>query len=279
MVIDETFNQEEVNPDVDEAEAVNVTAPEREAVERLLGRYRNEKSGRISRFLQMVFSLLLWALVPVTMVMSVLSFWAGDYKSRVISLVLVSTTVGIWVAVRTQRRKNFDHITLAQYDDVRAITPLIYALGWSNRRTQIVVASALTRLLPKLKASDASLLPFTQQKRLCALLTDRVARTNPDLAVAILNALEQVGDVRLAPVVQKQAEANASTQAQRRVRLAAENCLMYLLDRGEQERSSNMLLRPARGSSVHDSNLLRPATGKQEADPGLLLRSSERPKE
>jgi hypothetical protein len=160
---------------------------------------------------------------------------------------------------------------LAEFEDVRSVGPLAQALEYQDRELKAVAENKLTRLLPSLQASDASLLDEEQRKCLYRALHGR----NTELVLAILKALEQVGDDKALPHVEKLAEGEGVVRGDfSRIREAAQACLPALQQRAEWERSRQTLLRAASASDTPSDVLLRPAGGTIEADPQQLLRAS-----
>src|SRR5579862_1188528 len=103
--------------------------------------------------------------------------------------------------------------------------------------------------------------------RLYRILKDE-AHYRDELLVAILEALEQIGDARALPAVTRLAE-NAEKEY---VRAAAQRCRSFLVQRDEQERLSATLLRSATSPEMPAGRLLRPAQGDGETAPERLLR-------
>ena len=77
------------------------------------------------------------------------------------------------------------------------------ALEWPDASTQRVAASALTRLLPLMTASDGNLLNAKQRSCLYNILRKRNVRSQEPLITAILTALQQVGDHAAIPAVER----------------------------------------------------------------------------
>ena len=162
---------------------------------------------------------------------------------------------------------------LASCDSVRAVGPLAEALEWPDEALQRVASTALIRLLPRLKASDANLLNPKQRAILYKTLRPMNANRKGRLLCAILAALEQVGDKSALPAVSRLESMLAITAAQRSVRTAAKRCLPYLNANAENARSSQTLLRASSASEVSSDTLLRPSSN-QETPPEQLLRAS-----
>jgi hypothetical protein len=164
---------------------------------------------------------------------------------------------------------------LARLPDIHAIGaigPLLDAQS-DDPSISMTIREILTPLLPRLRASDAALL----EPRHLALLGDdlchsaRRAGTSSGHArydLAILKALEQVGDETCIPYVERAIR----TARNPNVRAAAEPCLPFLQTRAQI--GKHTLLRPANEPGRPSETLLRPAAGAQEAGPEQLLRPS-----
>jgi hypothetical protein len=135
---------------------------------------------------------------------------------------------------------------LAQYDGVRAVGPLAEALTWKDKSIRIIAEAALIRLLPRIQASDADCLNEKQRKCLHQALYCK----NEPLVLAILTALEQVGDEKAMPYVEKLAAGRTRSSWEKRIQAAAEVCLPYLKQRVEEARSRQTLLRAAPATFV-----------------------------
>ena len=91
---------------------------------------------------------------------------------------------------------------LARLEEVEVVGTLLEILNIGTRQdwyVRKVIRAALTRLLPRLKASDASRLTPKHWETLHRELQTEEA----PLLLAILKALEQVGDARSLPYVEK----------------------------------------------------------------------------
>jgi hypothetical protein len=165
-------------------------------------------------------------------------------------------------------------LKLARYDDVRAVGPLAEVLEWPNAEMRDVAADALTSLLPRLRASDVSLLNAQQRACLYRKLTPGHARSHLDLQIAILKALQQVGDDAAVRPVERLANMFAVTQRQRYLKQAAEECLLFLRERADLTRASQTLLRASSRVTTSPDLLLRAATDGPETPQEQLLRAS-----
>ncbi len=147
----------------------------------------------------------------------------GSTAFHVATILLVSFLFPLFrmFAVRQEAKARS---LMEQIDDVRLIGPLAQLLDAEKSAPQPSVASALRRSLPKLKASDAHLL--SKEQRACLYRILSRARFNSwnydkELILAILKALEQIGDKEALPAVQKLAKWSSDNA----IREAANNCL------------------------------------------------------
>jgi hypothetical protein len=179
-----------------------------------------------------------------------------------------------WIVdMLTRKQLDLDAVkALAQYGGARSTGLLAEALTIADIRVQ--VEQALIRELPKLKASDAPLLNEEQRYYLYQALT---TRNNTNLILAILKALEQVGDEKAIPFVERLAEGKANFKSQE-VRKAAATCLPYLREQAAKQKEHQTLLRPSSAADVVTTapdTLLRPAQyGGSTTEPQELLRAS-----
>ncbi|HLL80518.1 MAG TPA: hypothetical protein VKT25_13515, partial [Ktedonobacteraceae bacterium] len=142
--------------------------------------------------------------------------------------------------------------------------------GNTNRSAAIL----LTGLLPRLQASDAILLTETQRAALGYALTSNVGDAR--FLIAALKALEQVGDSSALSVVEKLAAGRIRTADPKRVQAAAQECLLFLRARYEQQRASETLLRASERSETLADTLLIPAKGVVATEVSELLRADEK---
>jgi len=159
---------------------------------------------------------------------------------------------------------------LANISDLRIAGPLIEIAALEEGVANKMAVQLLTRLLPRFRASDAKLLTDGQHAAL--LRTLNRANGNPDYFVAVLKALEQIGDARALPVVESLAAGRRATVAPRRVQASAQDCLPYLRIRCDQQRASQTLLRASDAAGMQPDTLLRPAQGVGKAEAIELLR-------
>ena len=158
-------------------------------------------------------------------------------------------------------------------DDVRAVGFLLDLMESSQEMWEYddpsrrAIKSALIRLLPRLQASDTSWLTEPQRAALARALYYCTHRKypwhyDPDLAVALLGALEQVGTSDALDYVQELATMYASNPHRERIRDAAESCLPFLQTRARERQAMETLLRASQ-QSTDPSQLLRPLGGQK----------------
>ncbi|MCW3055439.1 MAG: hypothetical protein JWN14_4609, partial [Chthonomonadales bacterium] len=163
----------------------------------------------------------------------------------------------------------------AQQRDPKAVGQLAEALSWPDQDLQYEAASALTVLLPMLKANDASLLSAAQRECLHHELTLPNARTQSELMVAILQAFQQVGDNAAIPYVESLAVSKPRTPQEQKVVQEAQECLPYLRLCASNNSASHSLLRASSFTDTATDNLLRPSWDNPETRPEQLLRPSD----
>ena len=175
----------------------------------------------------------------------------------------------------------FDVEELVRIGGVQAITPLIDAMhsGVSPRRYRTIF-TALSQLLPQLKASDTHLLTPAHRRRLNGLLSlERYDYTlNKDslaFKIAILKAYQQVGDESSLAVVEKLAKMRGWSNRARILRDAAQECLPHLRERAADTTANLTLLRGSQPESAGKDALLRPAIENAATSAQELLRSTE----
>lgn len=187
--------------------------------------------------------------------------------------------------------------------DTRLVGILLdtHPLAPANHRQYIRL---LTRLLPQMKASEAKQLTAKQRKELYKALplsegweeyftnarpkrqtffsrllsrpdVDVVNDEYVDLIVALLGALEQIGDRAALPIVEQLAALPVSTPEGRRVQKAAQECLPALQLLVEERRTEEELLRPAEAEEARANELLRASRSGTDTEPTELLRAGE----
>lgn len=234
-------------------------------LDELLATLQQEAQNRRNRRRAFAIGVTLYLAIVIG---AMISLTAATGKFPFIMISGISSMTAVVATVNAASKKQTEATKrLAQFDDVRAVGPLVDALGFQDKDTRNVAGEALVRLLPRLQASDASLLNVEQRR----LLTRALDGKNQPLSLAILKALEQVGDEQSLPTVERLAKGLGPSALQQ----AARNCLPTLTMRVEHLRASAELLRAADGNMTPQGVLLRPAAATQtEIDPSVLLRSA-----
>lgn len=157
----------------------------------------------------------------------------------------------------------------SQSGDARNIGPIldIRFNSFADTELQVLARRALIPLLPHLK--EKTLLSSRQYRRLYSLLKIGDPNTEADFLIALLKAIERVGDSRALPPVSQLALGSAETAREKRVREKARRCLTVLRTRQQQEQTSGVLLR---ASALGDVTLLHPAQSQTAPGASELLR-------
>ena len=223
--------------------------------------------------MRMGFLIASWVfIVPFTAWMAYTTFdtnWKLGASWAVLSL--ISTQLH---RLTLSLRQSEEAKKLAQMDDVRGVGTLAEALEWPDASTQRVAAAALTRLLPRMAASDGTLLNSRQRAILYNILRKRNVRSQEPLIRAILEALKQIGDHAAIPAVERLTDLPATSQRNIKIRTLAIDTRQFLDNTAQQQSISSTLLR---ASSAHDTPselLLRGAMLNTDEAPQQLLRAS-----
>lgn len=166
---------------------------------------------------------------------------------------------------------------LTSIEDLRVVGPLLDLLNESVCQLNRQVVAALTRLLPRLQASDAGLLTARQRRRLSEALLYSVRgvhnfSNDHIFAIAILKALEQIGDRRELPLVARIANCKTRSAYMDSIQAAARACLPHLRQRDTQAQATNTLLRAA---DAAPNGLLRAVGTPDDLSDQLLRPGSE----
>ena len=212
------------------------------------------------------------------------------------SIYLLLFAVIAQLARQAYRRKRALATELAKPQTLESIGALIEATRIENTQVRSLSKTALTSMLPQLKANDSEMLTSAHRDRLIRLLTispndkgyrdltelfSRSAyRREIDVRVAILKAYEQIGGPKELPQVERLAKGQIHWQSASKVPLeiqeAAQQCLPALQARTSEHQASQQLLRASSGDAVPSDILLRPADERPDTSPEQLLRGSER---
>lgn len=147
-----------------------------------------------------------------------------------------------WIVRRYSKQQSIQR-ALAEPQNILNVGLLAEALKSRDARTLHTAENALATLLLDLKPSDFNLLNGHQ--RFCLYRYIDIKCPRPDLTIAILIALRQIGDYTVMPFVIHLAESDALTRSQQHVVLVAQDSLPALRKRCAQYRATETLLRAA----------------------------------
>jgi hypothetical protein len=265
------------------------TSEHPESIETLLVRWEQEYRRRR----RLIFisggcamgGILVGTIIQLTAIYGHKRGWWGkmpDAWRVVLEIARVAPVVGLaYGLLRTSHTTNRMLNRLLQTNDVRVVGPLLAALFNLNGVSEAAIANALCRLLPQMQASDAAMLTAEHRRWLHRCLStnatskfklpDLTLLTMADLQIAVLKAMEQVGDEAALPHVEALAEMETKDPERSAVRDAARACLPFLYIHIEQAKIGQELLRAA-GDPVTD-HLLVAASGLQQEPKEQLLRA------
>jgi hypothetical protein len=170
---------------------------------------------------------------------------------------------------------------LALTNDIRFLGPALEMLARNTTDNEVVISlsSLWMDLLPQVRADHTHLLTAEQRGALVTLIGR--AGDNMELLLAVLKALEQVGDERAIPAVKRliQGEFDVVRPSHRAsIKKAAADCLPYLQQNAERFQQANTLLRPSSSeNAAAPAELLRPAAYSESTPSEQLLRASGGP--
>jgi HEAT repeat protein len=220
------------------------------------------------------------------MLPDIMGFRGEQFFGVILAVLLTILPICFIVTASRKQRKVIDK--LAANADIQSIGPLIDALELPDSYSRRSTKEALIRVLPQLRASDAGLLSAAQYARLRNFLNTPLDSplhknirqlmappndSSVELQLAILKSFEQIGDQEALPIVERLANREAKTDAQKRLKQAAVECLPWLRQRIELNETSKSLLRPA-SVEVEGSALLRPASFSDDTPREMLLRAT-----
>lgn len=161
-------------------------------------------------------------------------------------------------------------IALAQIEDKRSVPYLLEALDYGDKDVKSSAETALKKLLPTLVFEDESRLHFTAEHH--KILNRQLKSKDETFVLATLKALEQIGDETAVEPVGKLME---SDRVSAEVKIAAQQCILFLKSNAERFRDARSLLRASSAIHIPNADLLRPATGGNATPEEELLRPVE----
>jgi hypothetical protein len=238
-----------------------------EAVDRLLQMLELETRKR--KAINRVVSAALLAYL-VLFISSDFPWLSAPFWLRVtVPLIVIPSLLALMGA---SRHHNHVARALSKVDDVCAVGLLLQALKVKNI-DQASVLGTLTRLLPRMQATDSHLLNNEQRGCLYrALRWD--PREHSAFLVSALKALEQIGTEEALPLVDRLANGPIGRPRDPDVERAAQACLPFLKERAVRDREHRTLLRATESGEDSTEGLLRPAANTIEVGRDALLRSA-----
>jgi hypothetical protein len=182
--------------------------------------------------------------------------------------------IGISRAKVGRRRKRLAEC-ITDIDDLNALPALIELLEFTNPAVRSAILPPITRLLSRVRTSDAYLLGFIHRTALARVLSTPRARQLPaPFFVSVLQAFEQIGDSQVLPTVSWLAQGKGAAADNPTIQEAAQTCLTHLQEQLRRHQAPYLLLRP---SSLAESShaLLRPVVSAPDSAPHELLRADK----
>ncbi|HLJ55372.1 MAG TPA: hypothetical protein VKT77_10060 [Chthonomonadaceae bacterium] len=208
-------------------------------------------------------------IVPCYLAVAWSRFAQGDWVLGVVSVAIAAAATQLYRVGVSMKHTDIAN-RLIRLDDVRVLGRLAELLEWPNPEIHRAVMPAMTRLLPKVKASDRPFRTRMQRTSFNRSLSAANAYSHPGYVIAALKALEQIGDASAVPPVTALANASPSSAGERKVCDAAAECLPYLLQRAKQTDLIDSLLRASAPSSSGPDTLMRAAATTGIEHEGLL---------
>ena len=159
--------------------------------------------------------------------------------------------------------------TLGELGRPESVDALAVAARESGPRVRGAAQESLIRILPRVTEHHRGLLSAQTVPNLCRLLDD----SDDARSIAILHALERVGDGRAVKPVQNAIIRWSFRSPNSSVQNEAERILARLLQWQRQEQASSMLLRAA--DRADDQVLVRPAISIPSEDSATLVRPAD----
>ena len=154
------------------------------------------------------------------------------------------------------------------------LAALIDMLAVEDTAMRSVAEETLTLRLPHLKSHDGDHLTVQHMDTLYRCLKERAIRNQP-LALAILKALEQIGDETTIPILGELLALEGDDL--KPVQAAALECLAFVQNRMDSQAGARSLMRASTAPGDPRDQLLRPVAGPSKSDETLLVRPSDEP--
>lgn len=244
---------------------------------------RQARSGRNYRHAAVGLLTALLALTVITGFISLNTNSEAMMKFLYLNLLgsVLASVGALVIVVRQSRNRNVSE--LADLLDRRSVGLLLEAMEVSqdlweyDNPARKGIKLTLTRLLPQIQAGDASLLNDHQRNCLYRALHFSADwkypwHVNIEFALAILKALEQIGDEKAIPYVERLAYGEGSALREPRIQQAAQGCLPFLQAYQKQLEAQQTLLRASSSSATAPEELLRATEHTSDVGSEQLLR-------
>ena len=164
-------------------------------------------------------------------------------------------------------------VTLHKNQMWAGIAALIDAMEFTDEPTACRARMAVIDLLPCLEAEDGVLLRNRQRTSLHRALRG----SNAELILAILQALEQIGDSKAISYVQRLTSCPVWITDSEHISFMAKRCLLALNSRMEADQTARALVRAVSASTADSEILVRPTCREEAREPKELLRVGTKP--
>ncbi len=235
---------------------------------------------RRQRFRWLIFGIYFFGGIIAAHILGREGLLIGKYIDRLVPFIIVFNIVALEMS-----HLNSSLIeVLEDVSEVVFIPHLVLLLsgnGYAFSRQVQQVQTTLTHIMLHLNREQADALTLSERQTLLkplrqSLSADKRGKVLVGYVVAMLKALEQIGDQREAGLVEQLAAIPIRTDTDRQIQQAAIECLPYLQIRAEEQRLQTTLLRPtATAASDTGNDLLRAAVpATSAAPPEQLLRAT-----
>lgn len=166
---------------------------------------------------------------------------------------------------------------MTDIEDLDTLPALIELLEFAAPSMLDAITPPMTRLLLRIRAADGHLLGSLHRAALVnALHTPRNRRQPAAFFVAVLQAIEQIGDPQALPTVARLAHGRGIAGEHPAVHDAAQRCLAQLQELNRCRQAPSLLLRPS-DPAADSLALPRPVAASPDTAPYELLRTAGAP--
>jgi len=150
-----------------------------------------------------------------------------------------------------------------------SVGELIVAMHSGDERTRAIASDALVVLLPHLTVEQNEILSAKHR----SMLYQELYGYNSNLILAILVALERIGDRNAIPTVERLMDCPIWIAQSARIQAAAERCLTALRPLAEGQRDMQTLLRASDAETIPPEEMLRAVEHWDDTPQRELLRA------